>query len=118
MDAANRRDPDRPPIGALFGQLVEHGEAFVRAEVALYRAQAGQKLLSARTAAILFVAALTILQGALIALIIGLMIALAPALGTGWAILAVVGGAAVIAALLAWAGVASLKRLTSGNGAR
>ena len=95
----------RPPIAALFQQLIDDATAFVRAEVALYRAQAGQKALSAGIAVGLIGGAIMLVQGAVVALLVGLMLALAAKLGIGWAIAVTVVGSILVAALLIKLGI-------------
>ena len=98
-------EPPRPSLAELAQQLVDDTTAFVRAEVALYRAQAGRKALSAGIAVGLLGGALVLAQGAVFALLVGLIIVLAPSLGTGWAIVVVVMSAILIAAILAKVGI-------------
>ena len=101
---------ERPTIGELFTQLVDGGRGLFQAEVALYRIEAGRRSLSAGWAAGLLVGALTLAQGALIALLVGLIMVLAPALGTGWAVASVTVGAVALAGLLGWLGMRQISR--------
>jgi hypothetical protein len=82
--AANRSS-DESTIGELFGRLAEDGKAYARAEVNLYRAIAARRLGQARNGAIALVAALFLVNAALIALLVGFALQLAkwigPALG-------------------------------------
>jgi len=116
-DAGSGSGPDigadtaRPTIAALFQQLVDDGRALVRAELRLYRAEAGRRALSGGLAAGLIIGALTLAQGALIALLIGIMLALAPHIGPLRAVAAVSGGALVICALLVWLGLRQINRM-------
>lgn len=107
--------PSRPTIAELFTRLANDATAYVRAEVAVYRAEAGQKLVSAGWIIALFVAAIALAQGALIALLIGLVMALAKPLGIWWALLVVVFGALAVAGLLIWIGSNQAARLTRGE---
>lgn len=100
----------RPTIGELFSRLTDDATAFVRAEVALYRAQAGQKALSAGVIVALFGGALLLAQGAIIALLVGLLIAAAPVLGIWWSLLLVVLGTLAVAGVLVKLG---LNRVTA-----
>lgn len=72
-------------IGELFGRLAEDGKAYARAEVNLYRAIAARRLGQARNGAIALIAALFLVNAALIALLVGFALQLAkwigPALG-------------------------------------
>lgn len=95
----------RPAIGELFTRLVDAGRGLLKAEVALYRVEAGRRSLSAGWAAGLLIGALTLVQGALIALLVGLIMVLAPIIGTGWAVTLVTVAAIALACLLGWLGV-------------
>lgn len=84
MDApAGRRSESS--IGELFGRLAEDGKAFAAAEVGLYKAIALRRVGLARNGAIALVAALFLVNAALIALLVGFAMQLAkwvgPALG-------------------------------------
>jgi hypothetical protein len=72
-------------IGELFGRLAEDGKAYVRAEANLYRAIALRRVGQARNGAIALVAALFLVNAALIALLVGFALQLGewigPALG-------------------------------------
>lgn len=95
----------RLAIGDLLSRLVMELRDWFEAEFALYRAQATRRGLSAAVAGVLILAAITLAQSALVALLIGLIMLLAPQMGTGYAILSVVGATLVIGALLAWLGI-------------
>ncbi|WP_293879937.1 phage holin family protein [Sphingomonas sp.] len=82
-------EPSRPSLGALFSRLIEEGEAFIRAEVSLYRAQATRKAFSAGLVVGLVGAAIMLTQALLVAILVGLILILAPRLGMGWAVLSV-----------------------------
>ena len=101
----------RVRIGDLITQLVDDVRNLLRAEFKLYRAEAGRAALSAGWAAGMLVGAIVLGQGALVALLVGLVLLLAPLLGIGWAILAVVGGSLAVAALLGWLGVRKINSM-------
>lgn len=101
----------RPTIGELFTQLVDGARGLFQAEVALYRIEAGRRSLSAGWAAGLLIGALTLAQGALIALLVGLIMILAPAVGIVWAVVIVTVGAVALAGLLGWLGVRQISRV-------
>jgi hypothetical protein len=86
--------PGESSIGELFGRLAEDGKAYARAEVNLYRTIAMRRVGQARNGAIALVAALFLVNAALIALLVGLALQLAkwigPALG-GLVVFLVVG---------------------------
>ena len=102
---------ERPSFGSLLGQLVSDGEAFVRAEVDLYRAQLGRKAVAARSVVMLLLVAMTLAMGAIVASIVGVIFALGPVIGRWWALLAVIGGTLVLAfavGALAWSRIGKL----------
>lgn len=103
--------PDRPTIGALLAELGHDARAFADAEIARYRAYGKHAAVAAAIVLALFIAAVTLVQGAVIALLIGLILWLQPFTGTGWAILVVVAGAIVLALLLGWAGTRRARRI-------
>src|SRR3954468_7895709 len=84
MDApAGRRGESS--IGELFGRLAEDGRSFLQAEASLYKAVALRRASLARNGAIALVAAVFLVNAALVALLVGLAMQLAtwvgPALG-------------------------------------
>ncbi|MFL6862539.1 MAG: hypothetical protein ACJ8DZ_06015 [Allosphingosinicella sp.] len=84
MDGPTGRSAESS-IGELFGRLAEDAKAFARAEAGLYRAVAVRRAGLARNGAIALVAALFLVNAALVALLVGLAMQLAvwvgPALG-------------------------------------
>lgn len=84
MDAPAATHPESS-IGELFGRLAEDGKAFAAAEVGLYKAVALRRVGRAKNGAIALVAALFLVNAALIALLVGFAMQLAkwvgPALG-------------------------------------
>lgn len=93
---------DEAGIGTLVSRLVEDGKAFARAEVAVYRAQALKLVADYRAAAILCVVAIILAHAAIIALLVGVILSIAQALGPVWATVITVGGTFAIAGLLVW----------------
>jgi Putative Actinobacterial Holin-X, holin superfamily III len=91
-------------IGALIGQLRADASVFARAEVSYYKAQAGERATHARPGLALLVIGLAVACGALIALPVGLVLVLAPVIGAGLALFAVVSVSLLLAALMLWAG--------------
>lgn len=90
------------PIGQLFNQLVDDGKNYARAEVAFYKAKAADKAEPIKWAAIFGGAALALASAALTALLIGLILSLAPRVGAFPATLIVVLGTLALAGLLGW----------------
>ena len=90
------------PIGQLFSQLVDDGKRFARAEVEFYKAKAADKAEPVKMAAIYGVAAVSLTLSAVTALLVGLILALATAVGPFAATLIVVLAALAVAGLLGW----------------
>jgi hypothetical protein len=88
------------PVGALFSDLIEDVETFVRAELRLQRAKAVVRLVESRAAILMLVVAAMIGQAVVTALLVGIVLALSPRLGDL--------NAAVIVALVATACIAVL----------
>ena len=114
----NRRDRDeadggQPPIGALFGQLVDDTDRLVRAELALQRARLVRRLIESRGALVMGLVALLLGQAATAALLVGLVIALTPHMGALGATLVVVAGAILIGGVLAWAAIRRMDAATT-----
>ena len=72
-------------IGDLFGRLVDDAEAFVRAEVKLYRAEAIHRLETYKTLFAMGAIGAVLGLGAVILLLFALVFALAPYTGPAWA---------------------------------
>ena len=92
-------------IGALISRLIEDAKAFALAEVAVYKARLMKAVAEYRTAAILGVVALILAHAAVIALLVGIILSIAQALGPIWATVITVGGALLIAGVLVWLAV-------------
>jgi uncharacterized membrane protein YqjE len=90
------------PIGQLFSQLVDDGKRYAQAEVALYKAKAQEKAEPIKWAAILGGAAAALALAALIALLVGLILALSPQVGPLGATLIVVLTALALAGVLGY----------------
>ncbi|AOH84790.1 hypothetical protein AWL63_13275 [Sphingomonas panacis] len=92
-------------IGTLISRLVEDAKAFAFAEIAVYRARLMKAVADYRAAAILGVAALILAHAAVIALLVGIILSVAQALGPIWATVITVGGALLVAGVLVWIAV-------------
>ena len=101
--------PDERPIGALFGQLIDDGKGFARAELGLVKAQAEAKAESLKLPVILFAAAFLFLQASVVVLCMTIALALETLIGplAGGLVATLVGLA--IAGGLAFLGVKKLK---------
>lgn len=103
----------RPPLRILLRQLGDDATAFVKAQAALYKAIATDKAIAAGWVVGFVIVAITLLQGALVAVLVGLVLAFAPVLGIGWSIAAVALAAIVLAALFAALAVRKARTLGS-----
>lgn len=104
--------PQEESITSLVTRLIDDGEEFVRAELKLYRARLFSRLDEARSAIVLAVLALSLVQAVIVAALVGLLIVLRPIIGPGGATAVVVVAGLALAGLLAWLAVAQLRRAT------
>jgi putative superfamily III holin-X len=105
------RDRDVREIAGTIGRLVDDGKAYALSEVNLAKAVVGAKTKGAAIAASLLVAALFIALAAIVALCIGIVLALSDLLGpllAGAVAFLLIGA---MAALVGWAGFAKFKAL-------
>ncbi|PCD02903.1 hypothetical protein COC42_00175 [Sphingomonas spermidinifaciens] len=105
---------DEPGIAALAMQAVDDAKRWARAEVAYGKALAAERGKDAGIGVGLAVAALAIAQAALAALLVGLVLTLAPQVGAGVATLIVVIAALIVVAFLGWLGVSRIRRAFGG----
>ena len=101
----NQSEARTAGLGELLPRLVDDLQALVRAEIGLYRAELGRRALSAGWALALFGGALVLAQAAVVALLVGLVGWLGPAIGHGWAIAMVVVASMALAALMVRLGI-------------
>ncbi|WP_242123028.1 phage holin family protein [Sphingobium sp. Sx8-8] len=87
-------------VREVFSRLYADGRAYAEAEVERQKLRAGIVAAGVRNAAIFAAVAVVLLFAALVACLIGVIIALTPDLGAGWATAAVAGGSLAIALLL------------------
>lgn len=99
-------------ISSLFARLVDDGERFVRAELKLYRATLFNRLADARVAIVGLLVAFLLVQSAIIALLVGLIVILRRPLGAVGATASVVGGAVIVAVVLAQLALMRLRKVT------
>lgn len=110
MEGAPKPDDSIPELVA---RLIDDGEEFIRSQIKLYRARLFARLDNVRTAIALFVIALSLIHGVIVAALVGLIVLLREhAVGVVWATLIVVAGGIALAAILAWIGMRLLKRAT------
>lgn len=74
-------EEDEKPIGELFGQLIDEGKAYAKAELGLAKATAESKAQAAKKPALLGVAALLFLIAGVVVLSMTLALALATLIG-------------------------------------
>jgi ABC-type multidrug transport system fused ATPase/permease subunit len=90
----------RQPIGELIRTLVTDGRAFASAQGERYKAQASFIAANVRDIAIFGALALFLLFGLIVALLVGLILALSPLLGAWGALGTVMAGALIAIAIL------------------
>jgi hypothetical protein len=100
---------DKPGIPQLLEQLASDTGDFARAEIAFLRATAGERASYAMPGIIMVAVGTALASGAVVALLVGLVIWLAPEIGTGLAILASIGGSLIVAIILFRLGTARLR---------
>ncbi|WP_197054228.1 phage holin family protein [Sphingomonas sp. 37zxx] len=105
-------DPDQPGVATLVARTVEDAKRWSRAEIAYYKALAGDRGKDVGTGMGLGIAAIVLGQAALIAALVGIVLTLSPLIGPGWATLAVVLATLALAGLLAWMAVGKMRRAT------
>jgi hypothetical protein len=91
---------EQPGVTTLVGRLVDESRTLVSAEVALYKAKAGERVSAYKSAIVFFAIAGVLGLAALVALLVGLIMALATVLHPIWATLIVVGVVLLLAAIL------------------
>lgn len=107
----NAPEPEEKGIGELFQQLVDDGKAYGQAELAYYRTLLRSKLRDARAMLWMGAVALALAQAAAVALVVGLVLTLAPLVGPGFATLIVVTSFLAIAGLMGWLAWTHVKRI-------
>lgn len=105
---------EEPGIAALAMQAVDDAKRWARAEVAYGKALVSERGRDAGLGIGLAIAAAGIAQAALAALLVGLVLTLAPHVGTGIATLIVVVAALVLTAILGLIGLSRIRRAFGG----
>ena len=106
---------ERQSLPDLFVELADDGRDWLNAEIAVYRAEARRRLIIAGIGLGLMTLAAALVAGTLVALLVGVVFALAPVMGAGWATALVIAVALVITAISAQAGRLQLRKLTRGR---
>lgn len=107
-EALSAVTPEPETLTALVSQLVNDGRSYITAEIDFAKARATDKVGRYRSAATFFGIAAVLGLSALIALLVGLIMALTPMTGPFAATLIVVGAVLVIAGILAMIGKSRL----------
>ena len=100
--------PQSESLTGLVSQLVDDGRSLITAEIDLAKARATDRVTRYRNAAIFFGAAAVLGLSALIALLVGLIMALTPMTGPLGATLIVIGATLLIAGIMAMVGKSRL----------
>ncbi|WP_375195516.1 phage holin family protein [Sphingobium sp.] len=87
-------------VREVFLRLYADGRAYAQAEVERQKLRAGMVAVGVRNAVIFAAIAVMLIFAALVACLIGAIIALSPHLGAGWATTVVSGGSLVVASIL------------------
>ena len=111
MQTPRPNDPADASIGDLFHQLVDDGRSFARAEANLYKQIARYRVGKAKNGIIALAAAWFLLNAALIAFFVGLVMGLAKLIGPVLAGLAVLVVTGIIGFLLVRFGAGKLSAL-------
>ncbi len=100
VDPVSPTDPEiPPPIGDLLRRLVSDVIAWFEAEREVYGVQARVTRRAAGWIAALALGAVVVAQGAMIALVVGILMTLGPIIGSGWATLVILAGCSLLAAI-------------------
>ncbi len=103
MEPVSKSDNVIPPsFGDLLRQLFGDIVAYFDAERKVYGVQARVSRKAAGWVALYALGAVVVAQGAMIALVVGILLMLVPVLGPSWATLAVVVACTVFTALFLW----------------
>lgn len=103
MEPVSQPDNEIPPsFGDLFRQLVDDITAYFDAERQIYGVQARITRRAAGWVALFALGAVVVSQGAMIALVVGLLLVLVPFIGAGWATTVVVLSCSIFAVLFVW----------------
>lgn len=103
-------------IGALIARAIADGRDYASAEVTYWRTLAADRAANARSVAVFGIGALLLVNAAVIGLILGCIMTLAPHVGPGLATLIVVLVAVLAAGLLGWSAAKHVRRLTRPRG--
>lgn len=108
MTAKSLQADEDTGVGELVSRLVTEGRALAQAEVEPLKAKANERIGAYKRAGLFFVIAAVLALAALIALLVGLELTLAPLVGPGGATAIVVGVTLVVALILGLVGKKAL----------
>jgi hypothetical protein len=103
-------------IVTLLSRVVSDAEQVARAEIGLQKAKLFAKIGAAKAGVVFILAAAVLGLLALIGLVVGVLMILAPLVGPIWATVIVVGVLLVLAAILGMMGIARFKAMFAGPG--
>ena len=109
--------PGEEGVATLVSRLVDDSRTLVSAEVALYKAKAGERVSAYKSAVVFFAIAGVLALAALIALLVGLILSLATLIGPLGATAIVVGIVFAVAAVLGIVGKNKLAPAPASEGA-
>ncbi len=96
-------------LSSIVGRLATETKSLATAEVAVYKAKFGETASAYRSAAMFFAVAGVLALAALIALLVGAILTLAPLVGPGWSTVIVVVAVLALAGILAMIGKSKLQ---------
>ena len=102
---------DGPSLAALLRALIEDGRTLIEAETGYWRTALAFVLARVKSIALLLVLGLFFLFFTLMALVVGLLLALAPLIGPWGAMALVVAGLGLLTGWCVWQGIARTKRM-------
>ena len=90
-------------LPTLLRRLIDDARNVARAEIRLLKARTFDLMRRSKVAILLLIVALLAVQGAVVALMVGLVLQLTPLVGAAWAGVIVMAALLLIAGILAWA---------------
>jgi Putative Actinobacterial Holin-X, holin superfamily III len=104
-----KQSAGEPGFATMVRQLGDDARAFAEAEARYIREAVGERASYGAPAIAMIVAAISLVAGALVFLLFGIMMVLAPRIGPGWSLIIVFVASLSIAALLGWTGTRRLR---------
>ena len=110
-DVAREETGDDDSIASLFARVLADAEHLARAEIELQKAKVVARIDEARNGVLLLLAAVATGSVAITALVVGVLMVLAPLVGPGWATAIVVGTLVLLSVLMGWLAMRHFKLL-------